>query len=66
VSIESGELLENFLWKTVAESKQLDDIEIQIIGQEIADIFIYMIYLCEELEIDLIEETTKKLKIIDN
>jgi NTP pyrophosphatase (non-canonical NTP hydrolase) len=63
VSIESGELLENFLWKTLAESRRLDDAEAQSIGQEIADIFIYLIYLCEELDLDLIEETTKKLKI---
>jgi len=63
VSIESGELLENFLWKTVAESRQLDNAEAESIGQEIADVFIYLIYLCEELDIDLIDETTKKIKI---
>jgi dCTP diphosphatase len=63
VSIESGELLEIFLWKTAADSRRLDDAEVQSIGQEIADIFIYLIYLSEELDLDLIEETTKKLKI---
>ena len=63
VSIESGELLENLLWKTVAESRQLNDSETQAIGQEIADIFIYLIYLCEELDIDLIEEATKEPKL---
>ena len=63
ISIESGELLENFLWKTVAESWQLNDLEIQAIGQEAADIFIYLIYLCEELDIDLMGEATKKLKL---
>jgi len=66
VSIESGELLENFLWKTVAESRQLDNAEAKSIGQEIADVFIYLIYLCEELDIDLIEETTKKIKLNEN
>ena len=63
VSIESGELLENFLWKTVAEVRRLDDAEMRSVGQEIADVFIYLIYLCEELDLDLIEETAKKLKI---
>jgi dCTP diphosphatase len=38
----------------------------QSIGQEIADIFIYLIYLCEELDIDLIKESTKKLKLNEN
>ncbi|HUM82046.1 MAG TPA: nucleotide pyrophosphohydrolase [Methanothrix sp.] len=66
ISIESGELLENFLWKTVAESRRLNDSEIQAIGQEAADIFIYLIYLCEELDIDLMEEATKKLKLNEN
>ena len=62
VSIESGELLENFLWKTVAEVRRLDDAEMRSVGQEIADVFIYLIYLCEELDLDLMEETAKKLK----
>lgn len=58
--------MENFLWKTVSESRQLNDSEIQAIGQESADIFIYLIYLCEELDIDLMEEATKKLKLNEN
>ncbi len=66
ISIESGELLENFLWKTAAESRRLNYSEIQAIGQEAADIFIYITYLCEELDIDLMEEATKKLKLNEN
>ena len=63
---QSSELLENLLWKTVAESRQLNGAEIQAIGQEISDIFIYLIYLCEELDLDLMEEATKKLKLNEN
>jgi NTP pyrophosphatase (non-canonical NTP hydrolase) len=63
ISIESGELLENFLWMTTAESKSLDSKKRESIGQEVADIFIYLTYLCDRLNIDLLEETTKKLKI---
>lgn len=59
-------LLENFLWKTVAESRQLNDSKIQAVDQESADIIIYLIYLCEELDIDLMEEATKKLKMNEN
>ena len=36
------------------------------IGQEVADIFIYLIYLCEELNIDMYDEATKKLKLNKN
>lgn len=63
IAIESGELLENFLWKTSAESRSLTKTEIDNIGQEVADIFIYLTYLCEELNIDLCDEAAKKLKI---
>ena len=66
VSIESGELLENFLWRTSAESRNLNQAEKESIGQEVADIFIYLIYLCEELNIDMYDEATKKLKLNKN
>jgi len=63
IAIESGELLENFLWKTAAESRNLNQSEIENIGQEVADIFIYLIYLCEELNISMHDEAAKKLKL---
>ena len=66
ISIESGELLENFLWRTSTESKNLNQAEKESIGQEVADIFIYLIYLCEELDIDMYDEATKKLKLNKN
>jgi hypothetical protein len=46
------------------KARQLDDVEMQNAGQEIADAFIYLIHVCEELDLDLIEETAKKLKIM--
>ena len=52
--------------EAAAESRRLNDSEIQAIGQEAADIFIYIIHLCEELDIDLMEEATKKLKLNEN
>jgi NTP pyrophosphatase (non-canonical NTP hydrolase) len=66
ISIESGELLENFLWMTVPQARELNDSEIHRIEQEIADIFIYLVYLCDELGLDVLEATTKKLKINEN
>ena len=61
--IESSELLENFLWKTTAESRNLSQSEFGSVGQEVADVFIYLIYLCEELNINMLDETVKKIKL---
>ena len=61
ISIESGELLETFLWKTADDSRSLDEAGLQAVKEELADIFIFMIYMCDELNIDLLEETTKKI-----
>jgi len=63
ISIESAELLENFLWMTTAESMSLAVEKRESIGQEIADIFIYLTYLCDQLDINMLDEATKKIKI---
>ena len=66
ISIEASELLENFLWKTKEESRNLDKEKIQDIKDEIADVLIYLIVLSEELDIDLIKSAEEKLKKNDN
>jgi NTP pyrophosphatase (non-canonical NTP hydrolase) len=48
---------------TVSQGRELNDLEIYSIEQEIAYIFIYFVYLCDELGLDILEATTKKLKI---
>ena len=63
LSIEAGELLENFLWKTVEQSKNLSDEELTSIKHEIADIFIFLTYLCEEYKIDLHKEVENKIAV---
>ncbi len=45
LSIEAGELLENFLWKTIGQSKNLPEEELKKVKEEIADIFIFLTYL---------------------
>ncbi len=61
ISIEAGELLENFLWKTVEQSKNLTEEELTNIKHEIADIFTFLTYLCEEFKVDLLKEVEKKI-----
>lgn len=56
ISIEAAELLENFQWGD--EHADLDNIK-----EEVADIFGYLLLLCKELEIDLLEATNKKIDL---
>jgi len=63
ISIEAGELLEHFLWKTPEEvesriAERRDDVE-----SEIADIAIYLTELADNLGIDLLAAMDKKVEI---
>ena len=61
LSIEAGELLENFLWKTTEQSRNLTTEELSNVKHEIADIFIFLTYLCDEYKIDLLREVENKI-----
>jgi dCTP diphosphatase len=61
LSIEAGELLENFLWKTTEQSRNLSAEKLKNVKEELADIFIFLTYLCEECKIDLLKEVESKV-----
>ena len=63
LSIEAGELLENFLWKTTEQSRKLSPEELKNVKEELSDIFIFLTYLSEEYEIDLLKEVEKKIAL---
>jgi len=54
ISIEANELLENYQWGS-------ENADIKNIKEEVADIFGYILLLCEEVKIDLIKETNRKI-----
>ena len=62
VSIESAELLENFQWKTVKESDELNEDDRAKVEDEIADVAIYLIALCNRMDIDLSDAVIKKIE----
>ncbi len=62
ISIEAAELLEHFLWKTIEESRTLEDDRLNGIKEEVSDIVIYSILLSEELDFDILKEAKKKLE----
>ncbi len=63
LSIEAGELLENYLWKTTEQSRNLFPEELKNVKEELADIFIFLTYLSEEYKIDLLSEVEKKIAL---
>lgn len=56
LSIESNELLEQFLWKTSSEAN------IDKLKEELADVFTYALLLAEKLEFDVEEIVLQKIK----
>jgi len=61
LSIEAGELLENFLWKTTEQSRSLSPDELNNVKEELSDIFIFLTYLSDEYRIDILAEVEKKI-----
>ena len=61
ISIEAAELQEIFLWKSTEESKSLPSDQLKRVENEVADIFIFMVYLCNHFEINLLEAVLKKI-----
>lgn len=62
--LEASELLENFQWKNDREiSRMLRNGPSESIGEEIADIAIYLMYLCNDLGIDIEDAVKRKLAV---
>ena len=62
ISIEAGELLEQFLWKTPPEAEERLSTHRGEIQDEVADIGIYLIELADNLGIDLGEAILQKME----
>lgn len=62
VVLEAAELLEEFQWKGDAEIEQyLADGGLSRVGEELADIAIYIAILSHDLGLDLLAEMEKKI-----
>jgi NTP pyrophosphatase (non-canonical NTP hydrolase) len=55
VSIEAAELLSEFSWMTSAQSRELalDPEAKERVAAEVADVFLYLLALCDQMDIDL-------------
>ena len=64
LSVEAAELLEHFQWLTEAQSRKLAAPQKAEVAAEAADVLLYLLQLCDKLNIDLVE--VARLKMIVN
>ncbi len=62
IALEAAELLEHFQWKNNEEIEKAAKESREEIGEEMADILVYLLELSDNLGIDLVEAAEKKMK----
>ena len=60
---EAAELVEHFQWLTEEQSHQLEEEQLHEVSLELADIFIYLIRISDQLGIDLLNAAKEKMAI---
>jgi len=61
LSVEAAELLEHFQWLTEEQSRNLSAPKKAAVAAEAADVLLYLLQLCDKLNIDLIDAARSKL-----
>lgn len=61
LSIETAEIMQHFQWKTEKQSRNLEGDVLNEVKDEIGDTLIYLLRLCDELNIDPIEAAKNKM-----
>ncbi len=62
LSVEAAELLEHFQWLTEEQSRALAPDLRQAVGEELADVLLYLIRLADKLDLDLVAVARAKLE----
>jgi NTP pyrophosphatase (non-canonical NTP hydrolase) len=63
LSVEASELLEHFQWMPDQASYALGEAKQHLVAHELADIFIYLLRISDQLDVDLMSVTKEKMKI---
>ncbi len=63
LSVEAAELLEHFQWLSEEQSRALEGQRKQAVAAEAADVFLYLLQLCDQLDIDLLAAAWHKLQV---
>jgi dCTP diphosphatase len=61
--VEAGELVERFQWLTESESTRLEGAALTEVRTELADIFLYLLRLADQLGVDLIPAALDKIEL---
>ncbi|MBX9965364.1 MAG: nucleotide pyrophosphohydrolase [Burkholderiales bacterium] len=59
--VEAAELVEHFQWLTPEQSSGLEAESRREVGEEIADVLLYLIRLADVLDVDPIEAARRKM-----
>lgn len=62
IVLEASELLEHFQWKDNATAEEYIKTHREEIGEEAADVFIYLIQFCDRVGIDLMDAARRKIE----
>jgi len=60
--VEAGELAEHFQWLTEKQSSSLPPDKLAQVREEIGDVLIYLVNLCDKLGIDPVDAAHEKLQ----
>ena len=60
---EAGELVEHFQWLTFDEAANLPRATREEVALECADVLLFLLRLCDKLDIDLVQAARKKMGI---
>jgi NTP pyrophosphatase (non-canonical NTP hydrolase) len=63
LAVEAAELLEHFQWRTPDEAASLDAETKEAVALEAADVLLYLLRLCDKLDIDLAAAAQRKLAL---
>ena len=61
--VEAGELVEHFQWLTESESGALPVEKLREVEYEIADVFIYLLRLSDQLNVDIVDAAVRKMEL---
>lgn len=61
LSVEVAELMEHFQWLTLEDAGRLDEETLVRVGEEIADVQIYLVRLADKLGIDILAACEDKM-----
>ncbi|MGO4550481.1 nucleotide pyrophosphohydrolase [Lysobacter sp. 2RAF19] len=62
LSVEAAEILEHFQWLTDAQAQTLPDTKRAAVGEELADVLLYLVQLARKLDVDLVRAANEKIE----